>query len=553
LWSLGSAASETPASGTAAEMPHEDLGTMVKNLEALVKKQQARIEDLRTKTQQMPHTGSMPHTGRSLLIDESRVTVWSSLGGDERRVAESLNYLWLLMCGILVSFMQAGFAMAQVGSCRLRNVQNTVLKCMTGMCLAAVGWWIFGWSFAYSGPYEIRNDKLFKENRFAGKKQFIGHDFLKVDADGNQSNVSGLFPATIARWFLEWGTCSFATAIAGAGVAERIGFAGHFIFSLLFASFIYPIVVASTWGGGFLADMNDSGFQDFAGSGVVHLAGGSAALVGALVAGARNERWDSQTAKDRIQDVPPEFRPHSAPLVVLGTFVMWFGWYGLNGARVSGVTNWYMDLEKGLLAAQVFMNSTIAAVTGGAVLFLLRKPILKSADVTGCCSGILAGLVSISAAAASVEVGSACAIGAVGAIVCWLTSIACKAAKIDDPMDAIAIFFACGWWGLFAETLFDWGIAFDNVHGANGFRCTKDKIGGACRTEMMMEVSGANWAEMGFIFLWVGGLSAFIFGILRAAKQVKATPELQTEGYDDAWHDPIVGYELEDIMPKTSL
>jgi len=545
LGSVGYAAAATAT----AEVSHEDLGTMVKNLEVLVKQQQARIEDLRANTQQVPHGGRalLPYT--SFAGGEW----YMKLYGAERSVAEGLNYLWLLMCGILVFFVQAGFAMAGAGSCRLRNVQNVVLQNMTGTLIAAFSWWIFGWSLAYSGPWDTRNEKIFKSTRFGGYEQFVGHDFLKVDADGNQfaSATDVRVHGAIARWFLEWGTCSFALAIAGAGVAERIGFAGHCIFSLLFTSFIYPLLLAATWGGGFLADMNDSGFQDFAGSGVIHMAGGTAALVGAIIAGARKDRWVNQTARDRIQDVPPDFRPHSVPLVVLGTFMMWFGWYGLNGARVSGLTSFYMDMEKGLLAAQVFMNSTLAAVTSGAMLFVLRMTIMKQADVTACCSGILAGLVSISAAAASVETGSACAIGAIGAILCWLASIGVRAAQIDDPMDAISIFFVCGWWGLLAETLFDWGRAFDNFHGANGFRCAK--AGGACRTGMGAEVSGANWAEMAFICLWMGVLSSAVFMVLRVTKQLTPNTALQNEGYDNKWHDPPAGYDLEGNMAKTSL
>eukprot|EP00419_Tripos_fusus_P070869 CAMPEP_0172905692 /NCGR_PEP_ID=MMETSP1075-20121228/175193_1 /TAXON_ID=2916 /ORGANISM="Ceratium fusus, Strain PA161109" /LENGTH=197 /DNA_ID=CAMNT_0013762971 /DNA_START=38 /DNA_END=628 /DNA_ORIENTATION=+ len=181
LWSMGDAASATSTNGISAEESREDLGTLVKNLEGLVREQQARIEDLRTKTQQLPHDG------RSLLTDPGRPPSGplKLTKPGEKAIGEGLNYLWLIVCGILIVFMQAGFALAEAGSCRLRNVQNVILKDVMGMCLAAICWWIFGWSFAYSGPWDEEKMPNFeKDSRFGGKYQFIGHHFLKEDADG---------------------------------------------------------------------------------------------------------------------------------------------------------------------------------------------------------------------------------------------------------------------------------------------------------------------------------------------------------------------------------
>merc|ERR1719453_325351 len=164
--------------------------------------------------------------------------------------------------------------------------------------------------------------------------------------------------------------------------------------------------------------------MDFAGSGIVHMTGGVGALIGAIAAGPRKGRFDDPDSD--------EFYAHSVPLVVLGTFILWFGWYGFNCGSTLGLS----DATTGALAAQVAMNTTLAAATGGLSVFIVRFALTKKYDVTGFCSGILAGLVSITAPCGNVESGSAFGIGLIGGVIFVLTSKLLKKLKIDDPLDA---------------------------------------------------------------------------------------------------------------------
>merc|ERR1719454_2411095 len=190
--------------------------------------------------------------------------------------------------------------------------------------------------------------------------------------------------------------------------------------------------------------LNEVGFTDFAGSGIVHLTGGMGALMGAIVVGPRKGRFDQGTSEDA-------FNPHSLPLVVLGTFILWFGWYGFNCGSTLGMSS----TSTGALAAQVAMNTTLAAATGGISVFLIRYAIMKKYDVGGLCNGILAGLVSITAGCGNVESGSAVAIGLIGAFVYQGASMLLVKLKIDDPVDASPVHGACGIWGVLAAGLFD--------------------------------------------------------------------------------------------------
>merc|ERR1712151_728268 len=163
--------------------------------------------------------------------------------------------------------------------------------------------------------------------------------------------------------------------------------------------------------------------MDFAGSGIVHMRGGVGALVGAIAAGPREGRWAN----------PNEFVPHSLPLVVLGTFILWFGWYGFNCGSTLGLH----DASTGEMAAHVAMNTTIAAATGGLVVFCLRVVLLRGAyDIAGFCNGILAGLVSITAGCGNLDCGAAFLVAVIGGIIYQVASVLMKKCRVDDPIDA---------------------------------------------------------------------------------------------------------------------
>jgi len=464
--------------------------------------------------------GEIVHPSRNLQADAL----------DDLYIA--MDHMWLIICGAMVMFMQAGFAMLCAGSCRAKNVQNILLKNVTDVCVGTLCWWAIGWALAY-GPGIVDTEDGIQGNKFAGNSEFFGMGFNTDNSDGSITPSSRPL-----NWFFQWAFCSAAATIVSGAVAERVNFPGYVMYSIAMTAVIYPVVVAWTWGYGWLSsEVNDVNFIDFAGSGIVHMTGGIASLVGSIVAGARKDRWTN----------PDEFEPHNLPLVVLGTFLLWFGWYGFN----CGSTLALHTAAQGMLAAQVAMNTTIAAATGGITVFLLRFALIRRYDLGGLCNGILAGLVSITAGCANVESGSAFAIGMIGGCLYVTSSAFLKRMRIDDPLDAFPVHGTCGAWGVLAAALFDWGKGFDTVHGWSGFDCVRDD-GLDCKKEMGGQLVAANIVEILAITAWVVTCSTLIFVILRVVGFLRASDEAQDAGMDASKHSPDKAYTIQDASPPTS-
>lgn len=441
---------------------------------------------------------------------------------DIENLAQALNHTWFILCGALVMFMQAGFAMVESGCCRAKNVQNILLKNLTDVCVGTLGWWMSGWAFAYGGTVDGN-----LENRFIGTDQFFGAGFMSTPKAGMIEPTG-----SIKEWFFQWAFCGAAATIVSGGVAERVNFPGYCIFSFMMTAFIYPVCVAWTWGYGFLAkEISDVGYMDFAGSGIVHMTGGVGALVGAIIAGPRLGRFDN----------PDAFNPHSLPLIVLGTFILWFGWYGFN----CGSTLAMDTASSGMMAAQVAMNTTVAGATGGLTVFILRLALLKKYDIGGFCNGILAGLVSITAPCGNVEVGPAFVIALLGGFLYQGASALLRKVKVDDPIDAFAVHGACGAWGTLAAALFDWGDGFDLYHGWSGFSCFLAEDG-SCKKGAWGGGMAANVVEILAIASWVAAWSTIIFLPLRLAKFLRAPDSVQEEGFDSAKHSPSKAYAMDE-------
>eukprot|EP00446_Apocalathium_sp_SHHI-4_P084180 CAMPEP_0177513906 /NCGR_PEP_ID=MMETSP0369-20130122/44023_1 /TAXON_ID=447022 ORGANISM="Scrippsiella hangoei-like, Strain SHHI-4" /NCGR_SAMPLE_ID=MMETSP0369 /ASSEMBLY_ACC=CAM_ASM_000364 /LENGTH=730 /DNA_ID=CAMNT_0018992541 /DNA_START=51 /DNA_END=2242 /DNA_ORIENTATION=+ len=467
---------------------------------------------------------------------------WTANAAAIADLQSAADHTWLILCGSLVMFMQAGFAMVEAGCCRAKNVQNILLKNLFDVCIGTLGWWALGWSIAY-GRSEVKSDILVfgEENGlkvpFNGHTYYVGNfggtGFMSAYSDGREEPSDKMM-----NWFFQWAFCSAAATIVSGGVAERVNFMGYALFSVLMTGIIYPVVVASTWGGGWLAEVTPVGYMDFAGSGVVHMAGGVGALVGALCAGPRIGRWEH----------PEKFVPHSLPLVVLGTFILWFGWYGFN----CGSTLSMKDIATGMLAAQVAMNTTLAAATGGITVFLMN--LRWKYDIGSFCNGILAGLVSITAPCGNVACGSAVLIGMYGGVLYQLTSWLMKRLRIDDPVDAFAVHGMCGAWGVLAAVFFDWGLGFDKFHGWKGFDCVKDD-GGQCMSGAWKEALSANLLEILFVVVWVGLSSACIFLPLRLAGLLRASESDQLAGFDEVKHSPSKAYtwdaQSQEVVPSS--
>ncbi|CAK0828784.1 unnamed protein product [Prorocentrum cordatum] len=435
---------------------------------------------------------------------------------------------WLILCGALVMFMHAGFAMLETGSCRAKNASNVLMKNLVNVCMGTIGWYWFGWAFAY-GVDDHTSQVETGGNGFIGTDGFAGKDFNNYETEG--AIVSN---GVALSWFFQWAFCTAAATIVSGAVAERVLSPTYAVFAFVMASFIYPVVVAWTWGYGWLSNLFDAQIIDFAGSGIVHLTGGVAGLAGTIVLGPRKGRFEH----------PEQFDAHSLPLVVLGTFILWVGWYGFNcGSTLS------MNEGAGLMAAQVAMNTTISAATGGMTVFFLRYIISHTYDVGGLCNGILAGLVSITAPCGNVEAGSALMIGFIGAFVYQGCSMLLQKLKIDDPVDAVPVHGACGIWGVLAAFFFDWGVGFKHFHGWSGFSCTVDPDTGNCDDYATGNVLAAHIVMILAIILWSGTLSGATFFVLKMTGKLRIDEQTEDMGLDAAKHSPPKAYTMSTGAP----
>ncbi|CAE8722346.1 unnamed protein product, partial [Polarella glacialis] len=367
----------------------------------------------------------------------------------------ALDSMWLLLCGALVMLMHAGFAMLEAGCCRSKNAQNVLMKNLVNVTVGTMGWFFFGWGIAFGGDAATGGKAL-----WIGSGQFLSDGFI-THSDGVVSALgapgSGQIRSRQLDWFFQWAFCTAGATIVSGGVAERVRSPTYAAYAFVMAAFIYPVIVAWTWQGGWLSGIFGVGFMDFAGSGIVHLAGGISALAGTMVLGPRKGRFEH----------PELFEAHSLPLAVLGTFILWFGWYGFNPGSVLGMH----DAATGMLAAQVAMNTTLSAAIGGMTVFVLRYFLTHKYDVGGLCNGILAGLVSITAGCGNMQSGYALLTGLIGGFVYQAGSMLLVKFKIDDPVDASPVHMGCGTWACIAAAWFDWGATYGNYHGWNGWSC----------------------------------------------------------------------------------
>jgi len=418
---------------------------------------------------------------------------------------ESLDTIWMLLASMLVFFMHAGFSLLESGTVRFKNTQNILAKNLIVVTVGFLCWYVIGYPLAFG---VVKNS-----NKFAGGTGFFMQGFW--------ANKDAL-----RFWFFQGAFCATGATIVSGAMAERTQLKGFTTFTVLMTSIIYPIVVYWGWSGsGALNFTDDAGeskslvgppLMDFAGSGIVHLVGGIGALCGATIVGARKGRFDPECQA--------EFDGHSVPFCVLGTFFLWFGWYGFN----PGSTGAMHDRDTANLAGLVAVNTTLSPCVSGLLVFLLRARLLgpKLLDVGGFCNGVLAGLVAITAGCASVEPWESIIIGIVGGLLYQGSSMLLRRLKIDDVVDAFPVHGVCGLWGIVALGFFgnpDEGI------GGNGAFYGGDQLG----TQLFA----------GFlIILWTGGLSVLIFLPLRLLGMLRMGDEFQDKGADVMEHSPSKAY-----------
>ena len=340
----------------------------------------------------------------------------------EPNVAYIFNTLLFLMGGFLVMWMAAGFAMLEAGLVRSKNVSMQCLKNIALYSIAGIMYWIVGYNLMYTGV----------DGGYFGS--FGTYSF---DAVGGNNLATGY--STASDWFFQMVFVATAASIVSGTLAERIKLWPFLAFTVILTGFIYPIAGSWQWGAGWLSVM---GFSDFAGSTLVHSVGGWAALAGALLLGARKGRF---TADGRGVAMPGS----SIPLATLGTFILWLGWFGFNGASqlAMGTINDVSDVSR------IFANTNLAAAGGVVATLILLQVIYKRVDVTMVLNGALAGLVSITAEPLQPSPLSAILIGAVGGVIVVFAVPLLDKLKIDDVVGAIPVHLLAGIWGTMAVPL----------------------------------------------------------------------------------------------------
>ena len=343
------------------------------------------------------------------------------------------NTFSFLIWGALVMFMCAGFTMLESGSVRTKNASMICLKNVGLYAIAGLAYFIIGYNLMYVDVGSVIGSFTFLRGPSAGEIALLAEE------EGAVSSVVANGHSTMSDWFFQMVFVATAASIVSGALAERVRMWSFFLFTLLLTAFIYPIVGAWTWGGGWLAEL---GFQDFAGSTIVHGVGGWAALAGILVVGPR-------LGKFRRDGTARPTPPSNVLIVTLGVFILWFGWFGFNGGSQLALGSAF----DAVAMSHVLVNTNLAAAAGVVAALAVSRPIMGRTDLFVGLNGAIAGLVSITAGPDVVEHYWAIVIGAVGAILCTAGLKLLEKLKLDDVVGAVPAHLIAGIWGTLAASI----------------------------------------------------------------------------------------------------
>ena len=355
----------------------------------------------------------------------------TELPGDELQFI--LNTFSLLLWGALVMWMAAGFTMLESGSVRTKNASVICLKNIGLYAVAGIAYYVIGYNLMYVDVGSVIGS--FSLFRGPSSDELA----LLEGAEGAREAVIATDYAVMADWFFQMVFVATAASIVSGALAERVKLWSFFVFTLVLTAFIYPIVGAWTWGGGWLDAM---GFQDFAGSTIVHGTGGAAALAGALIVGPRYNKFRD----DGSVTITP---PSNIPVVTLGVFILWFGWFGFNGGSQLALGS-AADV---VAMSHVLVNTNLAGAAGVIAAIAVSRPILGRVDLLAGLNGAIAGLVSITAGPDITSHPWAIVIGAIGAIICTAAIKLLEKLKIDDVVGAVPAHLFAGAWGTLATAI----------------------------------------------------------------------------------------------------
>ncbi len=401
----------------------------------------------------------------------------------------AIDTFYFLVCGALVMWMAAGFSMLEAGLVRSKNTAEILTKNVALFAISCIMYLVCGYAIMYGGSYMLSGIELdgaanadaltaavLAESREAG----FGGDSVYSDASDFFFQV--VFVAT-------------AMSIVSGAVAERMKLWSFLLFAVVMTGFIYPMEGAWTWNGDDVFGMynlGDLGFSDFAGSGIVHMAGAAAALAGVLLLGARKGKYG---ADGSIHPIPGA----NLPLATLGTFILWMGWFGFNGGSVLKLG----DIANANSVAMVFLNTNTAAAGGAVAALLTARIMFGKADLTMLLNGALAGLVAITAEPSTPTALEATLFGAIGGVLVVFSIVFLDKLKIDDPVGAISVHGTCGFLGLMLVPLTNDGVSFSG-----------QLIGAAT------------------IFGWVFAVSFVVWLVLKMVMGIRVSEEEEYEGVD---------------------
>jgi len=387
----------------------------------------------------------------------------------------ALDTFYFLMCGALVMWMAAGFAMLEAGLVRSKNTTEILTKNIALFAVACTMYMICGYAIMYGGDIFLSS----------------------ITGDGATGAEEPATYAPSADFYFQVVFVATAMSIVSGSVAERMKLWAFLAFAVVMTGFIYPMEGAWTWGGDSVFGMytlGDLGFSDFAGSGIVHMAGASAALAGVLLLGARKGKYGPN---GQVNAIPGA----NLPMATLGTFILWLGWFGFNGGSVLATAS----VESANAVAVVFMNTNAAASGGLIGALLVARLLFGKADLTMALNGALAGLVAITAEPSTPTVLQATLFGAAGGVLVVFSILTLDKLKLDDPVGAISVHGVVGLLGLLLVPITNEGSSFSG-----------QLIGAAT------------------IFVWVFGASFIVWGILKATMGIRVSEEEEFSGVDIA-------------------
>jgi Amt family ammonium transporter len=396
----------------------------------------------------------------------------------------AMDTFYFLVCGALVMWMAAGFSMLEAGLVRAKNTTEILTKNVALYAISCIMYLVIGYDIMYGGGVFL-----------SGIETVDPGTVLKEFSAREDGFTGAAIYSAASDFFFQVVFVATAMSIVSGAVAERMKLWAFLAFAVVLTSVIYPMEGSWTWGGNAvfgLFTLSELGFSDFAGSGIVHMAGASAALAGVLLLGARKGKY---TKDGRVNAIPGA----NLPMATLGTFILWMGWFGFNGGSVLKLG----DIASSHSVAMVFLNTNAAAAGGAVAALIFAKLLFKKADLTMTLNGALAGLVAITAEPSTPTPVQATLFGAIAGVIVVLSIIGLDKLKIDDPVGAISVHGVVGLFGLLLVPLTNSASTFSG-----------QLIGAAT------------------IFIWVFTTSFIVWYVLKLVMGIRVSAEEEYEGVD---------------------